>query len=71
MKMAHSDIIQNLLVTTHKMKVTGGNQEIETKIRNYILIEIQTFFKDFMQQEGKKESNWLLQVFCLFVWSRL
>lgn len=71
MKMAHSDIIQNFLVTTHKMKVTGGNQEIETKIRSYILIEIQTFFKDFMQQEGKKESNWLLQVFCLFVWSRL
>lgn len=44
MKMAHSDIIQNFLVTTHKMKVTGGNQEIETKIRSYILIEIQTFF---------------------------
>ena len=46
--MAHSDIIQNFLATIHEMKVTKKNQEIETRIRNGTLTEIQTFLKDFM-----------------------
>ena len=42
---------------------------METKIRSYTLTEIQTFLKDFMQQEEEKETNWLLWglFICLFV----
>ena len=62
MKRAYSDIIQNFPVTTPKFKVIGENQEVETEIRNSTSNEIQTFLKDFMQQEGERGSNWLLRV---------
>lgn len=60
--------MQNFPVITHKINVTGENQEIEDKIRNYTLSEIQTFLKDFTQREGERGTNWLLRVLlvCLF-----
>lgn len=64
MKRAHSDVIQSFPVTTYKIKVTGESQEIKTKIRNYTLIRIQTFLKDFMQQAGEWGTNWSFA--CLF-----
>ena len=50
----------------NKINVIGENQEVETEIRNYTLIEIQTFLKDLMQQKGERGTNWLWWVFCLF-----
>lgn len=44
-------------VTTWKVKITGGNCEVETEMENYTLTEIQTF-KDFMQQEEQKGADW-------------
>lgn len=41
-----------------KTEVTE-NQEVE-QIRNCITTKIQTFLKDFMQQEEEREANWPL-----------
>lgn len=56
MKRAHRTSSTIFLVKTHKVKVTGENQEVETEIRSYTLTKIQTFLKDLVQQE---EGSWL------------
>lgn len=61
MKRAHSGISQNFLITS-KIKVIGENKEVESEIRNYILTEIPTFLKDFMQQEGGRGADWFCGV---------
>lgn len=48
---------------TCKIKVMEENQEVETEIRNYTLTKIQTFLKYFVQQNGEKGVEWLLQGF--------
>lgn len=69
MKRADSDVIQNFLVTTWKIKVTGEKTRRNRDQKLY-LNETQTLLKDFMQQEGEKRANWPLWIF-LFVWNRL
>ena len=49
------------------IKIIGENQEVETEMKNYTLNEIQIFLKYFMQQEGKKGTNWLFERVDLFV----
>lgn len=52
---------QNFLITS-RIRVTGEKQEAESEIRNYILTEIPTFLKDFMQQVGGRGANWPCRV---------
>ena len=49
------------------IKIIGENQEVETEMKNYTLNEIQIFLKYFMQQDGKKGTNWLFGRVDLFV----